>query len=103
MQLGWKQIKCRHQNYLYFFFLVDIGVDVNGPVQLVDLAVKLIQGAGGTLGVDGQRLGLQPFIDLDQILIDAAQLLFQSVELGLAGDADPYIRVVLRQRVDLTR
>ena len=58
--------------------------------------VKLIQGASGTLGVDRQRLSLEALIDLVQILIDPAQLPFERVELGLAGDADTNIGVVIR-------
>ena len=79
-----------------------INGDIYCSVQLVDLAVKLIQGAVGTLGVDRQRLRLQILVDLIQIFIDPTQLPFKRIQLGLAGDADPDI-LVSHPSIDLTR
>ena len=79
---------CRTTTAFTTLALSFVDGDIYCSVQLADLAVKLIQGAEGALGVDRQRLGLQILIDLIQVLIDPTQLLFQRVELGLAGDAD---------------
>ena len=51
---------------------------------------------GWRLCIDRQGLCLQILIDLVQILIDPAQLPFERIQLGLAGDADTNIGVVIR-------
>ena len=72
--------------------LVNPNVDV--PAQPANLLVKLIQGAGGSLGIDRQRLRLQALVDLLQIFVDPIQLTLQRVELGLAGYAYADVGVI---------